>query len=514
MTDNATLELGNSGNITWNGFFNPSSTGYLAQKGTALAVSGTGTGNISAKVIERIYEEFDGTAYSAKAAGVVMPAGGTASVDAWFYIDAIGVVRTIIAVGYTGAVNDFWDVYVNATGHVGFIIGQAGAGARAVDWTSTDPITAGSWHLVTATYNSGGAPRVNVYIDGTLRAGGDAGVGGNVFQPNTNLYIGSLNNVPASPWLGDIDEVRISDINRTLADHQAAYNSGNMVEFTTDANTISLWHLNEGSGNPYDDMGNNNLTNTNVVWGENATTVNSNVITAGEHVLMFYIAGGVIGLKVDGDAASTTVFTNNITPNSENWTFCDSNILLYIDNIFVQQAGATTGNWTWEYAATFADISGNGNTLTPSFMTTATDPDVTATLSAFYPTAESQAPAFAVGAGPDFLSTNITISANFTTGNATLAYPGSDVIQQLVNQTGVPYQIPSTFIATFLILITSMAASYFMRRNSSMSFFVKSIVNTFGYGIAVALQVFDWWMIIFFFITEISFWFAVAERRQ
>jgi hypothetical protein len=168
----------------------------------------------------------------------------------------------------------------------------------------------------------------------------------------------------------------------------------------------------------------------------------------------------------------------------------------------------------WQYGTTFTDLSGKGNDATPSFRTTSSDVDVSAVLSAFYPMSEPKAPTYAVGIGPDFISENITISGNFTTGNTSVTYPGEGILRSITKATGTPYQIPSTFIATFLILLASMGASYFLKQYSSPSMFVKSTVNTFGYGIAVALKVFDWWMLIFFFIFEIAFWFAAAERRQ
>jgi len=167
----------------------------------------------------------------------------------------------------------------------------------------------------------------------------------------------------------------------------------------------------------------------------------------------------------------------------------------------------------WQYGTTFTDLSGNGNDAAPSFRTTSSDNDVSAALSTFSPLSEPEAPVYAVGAGPDFVSTNITITGNFTSGNSSSTYPGESIIRDITTATGVPYQLPSTFIATFLILIASMVTSYFLKQHAAPSMFVKSTINTAGYGIAVALHIYDWWMLIFFFIFEIAFWFAAAERK-
>ena len=143
---------------------------------------------------------------------------------------------------------------------------------------------------------------------------------------------------------GDIDEVRLSNIARTLAEAQAAYNGGNGIAYTVDANTISLWHLNEGTGNPLDAAGNNNLTNTNATWVNthpiySPYTVNTAVISAGLHTIQVYLAGGLLAIKVDSDIATTTACTGNISNSSTTATWMSSNIFAYCDYITVYKSG-------------------------------------------------------------------------------------------------------------------------------------------------------------------------------
>jgi len=56
-----------------------------------------------------------------------------------------------------------------------------------------------------------------------------------------------------------LDEFRISNKIRSAAERAAAYNNGNGVQFEVDANTVALWHMNEGSaGTIYDETNNDN----------------------------------------------------------------------------------------------------------------------------------------------------------------------------------------------------------------------------------------------------------------
>ncbi len=58
---------------------------------------------------------------------------------------------------------------------------------------------------------------------------------------------------------GLIAQARVSDIARTLSEHQAHRNGGKGRKFELDGHTIALWHINEGSGDTiYDETDNHN----------------------------------------------------------------------------------------------------------------------------------------------------------------------------------------------------------------------------------------------------------------
>jgi len=176
----------------------------------------------------------------------------------------------------------------------------------------------------------------------------------------------------------------------------------------------------------------------------------------------------------------------------------------------VDVGGVPVSAWAWEYGATFHDSIG-ANDGTPSFRTTSSDSDVTAELISFGPVSEPIAPAFAVGAGPDFMTDNIT-TGNSTGAFGDVDFPGKDILDAVAGTT--PRQMLFIFIASFLLLAVSLAVSYFLKEAGASSIFIKSVANIIIYAVLIALHIFDWWMLIFFFIFEQSVWFAAKERRE
>jgi len=236
-------------------------------------------------------------------------------------------------------------------------------------------------------------------------------------------------------------------------------------------------------------------------------------VSVGEHTFKLGISGGTASLQVNDGVADTAAFTGTVTNNSNAIRIGDDNITPYIISASMGVGAALVSAWEWEYGATFHDSIGS-NDATPVFRTTSSDADVSAVIQTFLPVIQPTAPPFAIGEGPWFLSTNITASSNFTSGNATLDYPFKEIIDSVATSGGVPYQIPSTFISTFAIIFLSMATSFLMKQYGATSLFVKSVVNFACYGVLIALNIYDWWMLLMFFMFEQAIWFAAKERRE
>jgi hypothetical protein len=126
--------------------------------------------------------------------------------------------------------------------------------AGAWDWFGGGKPTMNEWHHLAVTYDG---KITQGWIDGvaapdptdrnTLPITPQDGEG-SPFQIGHRVCCGGV------PFLGIIDEVRISDVVRYTKDFPIP-----KKEFTPDGNTRLLWHLNEGSGKEvYDTSGNKN----------------------------------------------------------------------------------------------------------------------------------------------------------------------------------------------------------------------------------------------------------------
>jgi hypothetical protein len=504
VASSPSLNIQGSGNYTASILFNPTSTDDLLYVPGAVRLTGTGAGTVAASVLgtgaggttfPTIASSSNNTGAGVTNLTVTMPAGYAAG-------DLI-IALVSLAAGGPPAITPpaGWTQLYNCTPSAAM---RSGAWYKVADGAEGGSVTfvAGA----AASYSSV-AVRINLGTYTGVPVAGVAEIGGGAPDPpSLTSGFGAVDTL----WLACVD----SDAAQAgwSAGYNLVGNAGNagyrsyMAKRNATAATENpgAWATASAHG-----------SDTIAIKGFGVVaTVTSGAIAAGEHVFQAYKTGADWGLKIDSNVAVTTAYATNISAATGPIIWCEGTIATYVEDLKVYKAGALTGYWYWEYGATFTDHSGNGNTATPSFRTTSSDAIVSAILSSFYPSHEDKAPSFVVGIGPNFLSENITISGNFTAGNVSLAYPGSAIIQQLVDQTGVPYQIPSTFIATFLIIVLSMATSYFLKSNAGVSLFVKSTVNTAGYGIAVALHIYDWWQLFFFFIFEVSFWFAAAERKN
>lgn len=105
--------------------------------------------------------------------------------------------------------------------------------------------------------------------------------------------------------------------------------------------------------------------------------VSASNVAYGEHVVKTNLSGGTLNLYIDGVLEDSAAFVGSITDNTNDWIIGAGGSMPYLYYAKITVGGVLKGSWTWEYAATFTDLSGNGNDATPSFRTTTTDADVT-----------------------------------------------------------------------------------------------------------------------------------------
>jgi len=91
----------------------------------------------------------------------------------------------------------------------------------------------GNWHHVALVWDGA---RQRLYVDGVKKA--TSSIGGSL--KISQAYLGAP--AGAGPLTGTMDEVRLSKIARYTDTFLPA------CVWTTDTNTVALWHLNEGRG--------------------------------------------------------------------------------------------------------------------------------------------------------------------------------------------------------------------------------------------------------------------------
>jgi hypothetical protein len=194
---------------------------------------------------------------------------GDFTIEAWFKVDAVGRQNPIVC-KLIGSNPNF-------TGYQMWVAPDNKLKAFICDGSytlvaSNTTVTANTWYYAAFTVDRDGNEKI--YLNGALDCTpvNVSGVGN--INTDTTLWIGRATHSPSLAFDGAIAEVRISDVARTDAEIADAYADGGCFE--NDANTIALWHLNEGTGTTAGDSsgnGHNGTLTNGAAWG-NGVIVN------------------------------------------------------------------------------------------------------------------------------------------------------------------------------------------------------------------------------------------------
>jgi len=422
--------------------------------------------------------------YCNKAAAVVSPVGANITIEAMIKPSTLtGTYQSIVFDGNLAGFNA-WSFRLSNAQQLSLKIGNAGGTAWACDWVQTvGSVSLGSQHFLTAVYDSTAPVRTIVYVDGVAVTGVDVGAGGNINQPNNNLAIGAIYTGTYGFFFnGDIDEVRITQGVRTLADHLSFYNSGLGKKLTADASVISLYHFDDGAGDPIDTMGNNNLIRAGGaaapswirggVFNVTAMHTYSGVTFVNHNIILGLYSGNLV-ISVDG-VLTSTAFAGVIPNSTASWQLAGSGII-YSNQITYNQGGMTKGQWSWRYGATFMDLSGNGNTAIPNFRTTCNYPSIISTLISFLPTSQSVASQEIISEWPDMITSVPTALPSMYTENG---HPGlffEPLIRELLGDGSTLYSLFWYVFAFGTVLLTGWGVFYFLASKGANGLFVKCI---------------------------------------
>ena len=214
-------------------------------------------------------------------------------------------------------------------------------------------------------------------------------------------------------------------------------------------------------------------------WGFNgSTTVNSVIKQAcstGEHVISVLEDGSNYWISLDGSPGTYNTAVTAIS-NSNNWIICGT-ATPYMNYFREYVSSVLKCSITWQYAATFTDLSGNGNTAYPSFRTTCSYSNVTTALIAFEPVSQSVPDQATINTWPTMIPAVPDQPATMYTENSTPGIFFAPLIHSIWPDS-VPESLFWYNFAFIIILLASVLVFYFFASKGQNALLLKVIVST------------------------------------
>ncbi|MEW6079765.1 MAG: LamG-like jellyroll fold domain-containing protein [Thermodesulfobacteriota bacterium] len=179
----------------------------------------------------------------AQAGTTIFPASGTPAdftVEAWIYPTA-GQRSYILSDDAYDFFVDYNAAYSNNGLGIGFYVwGESGSGWDGQ--TVFESVALNQWNHVAGMFDAS-TNQITLSINGVLYPPSDFSYSGFYTSSSQKFAVGLNSYDFTGPFSGRIDEVRVSDSVRYTADFSPP--AGN---FTTDADTVGLWHFDEAAG--------------------------------------------------------------------------------------------------------------------------------------------------------------------------------------------------------------------------------------------------------------------------
>jgi len=497
------ISSGNSG-VTWTAGATWDMLFYVDGDTLVDYVSATGVSSGEKTVRVSLYDDvavtYDGiNDYVDLGAPAAFDLHSAMTISAWVNLtDYLGTYS--IVYGDYGVGADLYNLTVNQDGD-GILRWMYTKNAGGTYIRRSTALTAGQWYKIDAVRNADDT--LDIYLNGSLANNGDAGTPGVVtVNALTQATIGRAGAFAGQYFKGIIDEVRIYSRAITAGESSTDYTRGR-VNNPQPSNMASLegWYpSDEGTG----------VTATDFRGASNGTLTGG--ATWYDRSLKIWIDGV--------ETAYTAAATISVPNNANNWTFLRNGVMPYAgsDNGTIQQIwidGVLRQHITWEYATTFSDQSGNGHDAVPSFRTTSSDADVSASLISWTPIAPAIAPAYAVSDAPDFIIAVLTTSGNFTsTVISTGGPPGSNVPDDAADTAGVPRIWIWGILAMVTIVMIGLGFSYMEREfgGGGGTLLLRCLMSGgVVIGVMIAWGKFDFWMMVYYIILVAGI--ALASRH-
>jgi len=213
---------------------------------------------------------------------------------------------------------------------------------------------------------------------------------------------------------------------------------------------------------------------------------------SGEHTVNLDFANPNVTLTLDGAVAATgTVTGGGVNDNAVAWVSADDASFAYLEYLKQWQGATLRQHIEWENAATFTDLSGNGNDATPSFPAASSDPDVTATLAAMVPLAPAEAPGTSTDSGSSMSGTLPTVPDNlFGELDADMEdIPGVAVVNSILDAGDIPRAL-----FWFLFVFAAIVGLCLLTYHLSKSLMAMSLVAGAGMLFASRIGIIPYWV--------------------
>ncbi|MBI5360033.1 MAG: hypothetical protein HZA48_05565 [Planctomycetes bacterium] len=195
-------------------------------------------------------------------------------------------------------------------GNVLFLVSQDGSEANLAYVTSTETVSSNTWTHIAGVFEAS-TGNMDIFINGAKATVTKTGNVTSVYDSALTTRVGAnaSGGVPTGFFNGKIDNVRISDTTRYNADFTVT-----PEPFTTDANTLALWHFDEYYGTiAYDHSGNDNRG---ILQGETIFTAGKVQARGGARTDIFFKMPILSAVAAQRNNASFYIYYGNSTANT------------------------------------------------------------------------------------------------------------------------------------------------------------------------------------------------------
>ena len=167
-------------------------------------------------------------------------------------------------------------------------------------------------------------------------------------------------------------------------------------------------------------------------------SVTATGVSSGEHTVKTSANLTSLGIWIDGELKDSTALTDNVTDNSEDWTFVQNNVMPYMEYQKIWVDGVLKQHIIYERDTVFSDLSGYSNDATPTFRTESQNPDISATFANLRPIKENELTGWAGEEAGQILTTPPEAPGEMYTEMETEHLPGAALVNELLEAGGIP----------------------------------------------------------------------------